>query len=66
MINNAIEKFRVNYSTGEGYVIYYKNANGACYAYGVNYDKHGCKVFSPATRVTNRSYEVAKPTGIIF
>lgn len=66
MINNAIEKFRVNNTTGAGYVVYYKNANGTCYAYGVNYNKHGCIVYSPATRITNRSYEVAKPTGIIF
>ena len=65
MINNAIERFRIDCENG-GYVIYYKNKNGACYCYGVNPNKHGCMVYSPSRRTSKTAYETAKPLGKIF
>ena len=66
MINNAIEKFRVNQDGKPDYTIYYKNANGSCYCYGVHYNRHGCAVVNPSRKIAITAYEFAKPFGIKF
>ena len=66
MINNAIEKFRVNQEGTPNYTVYYKNPNGSCYCYGVNYNRHGCAVINPSRKITTAAYDFAKPHGIEF
>ena len=60
MIGNAIERFRVNDSNSPSYTVYYKNSNGSCWCYSVNYNKKGLAILNPARRVTKTSYETTK------
>lgn len=66
MIYNAIERFKVLYENGRGYAVYYKNKNGSCYVYEVNTNRLGLDVIGPNRKISDMSYEFAKPHGKIF
>ena len=68
MINNAIERFSVHSEEDPfgSYTVYYKNKNGSCYCYQVNYDKRGLAIINPNRRISSSSYEAAKPSGLFF
>jgi hypothetical protein len=67
MINNAIEKFRVDCENSKSYVIYYKMLNKAgkaiYYCYTATYNRLGILVYSPERRISELSYNSAKTLG---
>lgn len=66
MINNAIEKFRVSQENRPDYTVYYKNSNGSCYCYQVNYNRHGAAIVNPSRKISINAYDFAKPFGVRF
>lgn len=67
MINNAVEKFRVNEENSENYVVYYKmfskSGKPIYYFYTATYNKHGILVYSPERRISENTYNFAKKFG---
>jgi hypothetical protein len=70
MINNAIEKFRVNCDNSKNYVIYYKMISKAgkplYYYYTATYNRHDILIYSPERRVNENAYNFAKRFGQMF
>ena len=66
MINNAVERFRINHENDANYEVYYKNANGSYWYYSVNYNKKGIAIISPSRRTTKTASETSKPYGIVL
>lgn len=69
MINNAIEKFRINYESSNRYAIYYKMISKAGkpihYFYTVTDNGRGV-FYSPERRISETAYNFAKPFGVMI
>jgi hypothetical protein len=67
MINNAIERFKVEFKDARATWFYYKNYNGSCYRIRALYDKNGKVVRETrAYRISRALYNNAKMNGIKF
>lgn len=70
MINNAIEKFRINYEGSNNYAIYYKMISKAgkpiYYFYTATYNRHDILVYSPERRINETAYNFAKTFGVMI